>query len=118
MNKQAMVLSAALSIASLTGSVASCASQPERRIPPEEPARFCYNTLGEITCYTAPQPMMGSVVALPPDPPKRPGSEDAPVTKVEPMPGEVVPPTTPVPAPIEPGKPIPLKPAATAGHDA
>lgn len=70
--KQAMVLSVALSIASLTGSMASCAAnQPEPYVAAEEPARFCYQTLGEITCYAAPQPLMGEIVALQPEPAKK-----------------------------------------------
>ena len=72
MKKQAIVLSVALSIASLTGSMASCAvNQPEPRPVTDEPARFCYQTLGEISCFSAPQPQLGQVVALPPDAPAK-----------------------------------------------
>lgn len=99
---RAVMLSATLSIASLGGSIASCAAtQKPDRIPVEEPAVFCYKTLGQVSCYSAPQPHMGNVVALPADPPHM-----RPTSKNEPQPTPAVAPAS-APEPAEPPLPAP-----------
>jgi hypothetical protein len=67
------LLSALLGLVSAGGSLGNCAMthfkdepQPAYKMAASE-ARFCYNTLGEISCFAAPQANMGPIVALEPE---------------------------------------------------
>jgi len=67
------LLSAMLGLVSAGGSISNCAmnhfgedDKPTYKMAETGP-HFCYNTLGEISCYAAPQANMGPVVAMEPE---------------------------------------------------
>lgn len=111
------LLSALLSVASMGGTVGSCTmnqwNEGERTYQAApEPARFCYNTLGEVSCFTAPQPHLGQVVAMEPEK----ISEQPETIEVEREAPAAVP--AAAKAPAAPAKPTPPAPALAPGHDA
>jgi hypothetical protein len=90
---------------------------------PAQPARYCYSSLGQVECYTEPQPgragYLGSTEAPPPTetPVKVKGEKASPAkpvvqpAAVQPAPAQASPPPAASPATTAP---TPLKPPASA----
>lgn len=107
-----MMLSTALSLASLGGTLGQCAMAGPDRDPiyqkSAEAARFCYQTLGEISCFAAPQPNLGPVVALEPE--KIPDEDAVPAS----IPAPAVAPATDTAPPAPALPPVSAPPPVTS----